>query len=215
MLLHQVHKWYNQLFKLPERLQARYQEFLREAKPNEDTGLICAQIRVGSKTGKNNQDLFFMARNQTSVYWDLIKTEFIQKLYEKGNYKIFVTSDREDVKEEAVQLFGQHKVIATRNSSMHFGIDISQSNDPRCPNLENVLYDFNLLSNCDAAAVSHSGFGIMAMLNRPDPNKNFFIYSLEDQTILKNSYWDRAGKQFKFHKIKDVLQDLTENIHFE
>lgn len=38
---------FNRLFKLPRRIQKRYDEFLLKAKPTPDTFLVCAQIRVG------------------------------------------------------------------------------------------------------------------------------------------------------------------------
>ena len=209
LVLRQTRRWYHELFKLPQRLMPRYEQFLAQTKPRQKSKLICAQVRVGQKSAKGQRDDFFMNRNETVLYWDLIKREFIHKLYANtSDYKIFVTSDREDVKEEARGVFGSDHVVATEHSSFHFDRDFRKANDPQCQVLENVLFDFHVMQHCDAAVVSHSGFGILAMMNRERPNENLFVYSLADQRELKKSVWKRAGKKFKFHKIRDITKDI-------
>ena len=42
----QIYRWYHELFRMPARLIPKYEEFLRQAKLNKDSKLICAQVRI-------------------------------------------------------------------------------------------------------------------------------------------------------------------------
>ena len=205
----QIYRWYNELFKLPTRLENQYMEFLNKAKPYKDSKLICAQVRIGDMILHGVKDDFFMNRSDSKLYWNLIKREFIQKLYSNSkNYKIFVTSDKEYVKQEARQVFGDEFSMSTPNSSFHFGIHFQKEDSSQCQSLENVLYDFYIMQHCDAAVISHSGFGILAMMNRPKPNDNLFIYTFADQNELKSNLWNRKGRKFKFYKVTNYLKGI-------
>jgi hypothetical protein len=79
-------KWYKKLFKLNSRLEIKYKSFL--AKIN-STELICAQVRIGGKRPLVNSDLQFTSINNTRIYWNYIKMNFINKT--KNDYKLFLT----------------------------------------------------------------------------------------------------------------------------
>lgn len=194
-------KWYKELFKLEATLQVKYEKLLAQAKPSHDTKLICTQIRIGQKTANRNADYFFMRREETKNFWHLIASEIIQKNnWAADKYRLFVTSDYEDVKEEAVKVFGPASVVYNRDSSVHVELDNT------CKNFDNVILDFHMLQNCDYVVASHSGFGILGACNRPNPNTNFYVYSQPNQTVLQENVWNR--QHLEFLKVEDVVNDL-------
>ena len=80
-LYSQIYRWYHELFRLPSILTPRYKEFLKQTKPNKDTKLICAQVRVGQISGEGHGDQSFMSRNDTVLYWSFIERNFIQNIF--------------------------------------------------------------------------------------------------------------------------------------
>ena len=84
-------------------------------------------------------------------------------------------------------------------SSKH--IDFSSN----CENNENVIIDFHLMQHCDIGIVSHSGFGILALWNRPNPFENLFVYTNHNQSNLKKSYWNRKNMFFKKYSNPDDI----------
>lgn len=202
-----IHKWYNELFKLPKEFEAKHEAFMRRTKPTADSTLICAQIRIGVKTaGGNATDAYFMPRNDTILFWNFIKEEFLKKQnMTKKNYKIFVVTDHEDIKFEASEHFEKGRVIFHTNASFHFGRDFPKPNEKGCKALQNVLFDFYLLGHCDVAVVSHSGYGLLGVLNRRNPYDNFFVYTLKDQNEMKKG---RLNKEMHFRRITNIYEDI-------
>ena len=46
-LIYRMHEWYTRLFRLKPELQKQYDTFKYLSKPNANTTLVCAQIRIG------------------------------------------------------------------------------------------------------------------------------------------------------------------------
>ena len=162
-----MYEWYKKLFKLKPHLQIKYEKFLKKAKPNNDTKLICAQIRLGNRMTKSGFiDVEFTNRNNTLLYWNFIDKLFIDKLPDR-NYMIYVTADDESVKQEALSYFEADKVIFSLNSSSHIDKDVKGCSSE----IENIILDFHALQLCDMAVISQSGFGYLGLWNRPIPNK--------------------------------------------
>lgn len=198
------HQFYNKLFKLAPEMQKQYDLFLKNARSSTNTRIICAQLRFGS-----SNDFVFMNRKDSFQYWKFINETF---LYGKefnlasGSFKIYVTSDHEDVKYEAERVFGKDKVIFYKDSSMHIENDFKhEDTSAECKNFKNVLLDFHTLQNCDMSVLSHSGFGILGNWNRKDPNKNVYVFT--NQELIKSNYWNR--KDLNFIRINDF-----ENFYF-
>ena len=73
-----MREWYTALFKLKPNLTKRYEDFLKLAKPNSETKLICAQIRLGGSNRKNHaSDWKFNERNVTKLVWEFIRKTFL------------------------------------------------------------------------------------------------------------------------------------------
>lgn len=189
------YKFYNKLFKLAPSLQKEYDKFLSQAKPSKKSKLICAQLRIGSA----KTDTQFMNRKDSILYWKFINETFLYNLKEK-NFKIYVTSDLEEIKYEAQQVFGKKSVVFYKESSLHIENDFKNlKQNPKCDSIQNVLLDFHSLQNCDYAVISHSGFGVLGMWNRPVPAKNVYVYT--NLESIKKDYWKRD--RLDFLKIED------------
>lgn len=190
-----LRNWYKKLFKLNKRLQLKHDKFLKKMKPSKDTKLICAQVRMGDHGHAGETD-----KNSPMLYWNFINKTFINS---SEKYSIFVTSDRNHVKFEAKKFFSPINVVFNINSSLHIEKKMNGLNG--CFELEMVILDFHLMQYCDAAVVGHSGFGIMAMWNRPDPFKDVYVYTNPDLVNFRKNYWNRKNLTFvKYHNISSI-----------
>ncbi|RNA28787.1 hypothetical protein BpHYR1_007328 [Brachionus plicatilis] len=197
-IVYQFRKWYGELFKLNQKLQLKYENLVSSIKPR-NTKLICIQIRTG--------DPKHVTESGTKItldFWNFVKTKFLESTkYLNTNFSIYVTADREFVKKEAKEYFPNHPVFYIEDSSVHVE---KQININKCLDMENVLLDFHFMQNCDIGVVSHSGFGIMSMWNRPDPLKNLYVYTQKDQKAFVKNYYNRKNLTFvKFSKLNDIF----------
>ena len=197
-----MHSWYNKLFKLTEKSNLEYNSvYLNKINPN--THLICAQIRIGGKKGPTGiLDDIFTNRKETHKFWDLIRTKFINNNNNNRNYLIYVTSDIQEIKSEAKKQFGSDLVLTNDKSSIHIERDFNRL-ETTCDKQQNsIILDFHLLSRCNKAVVSQSGFGILGVWNRPEPNKDLYIFTNQN---LTNDYWNRNKLHFKhFNSLDDL-----------
>ena len=122
-----------------------------------------------------------------------------------NNYKLFITSDHQEFKQRASSEFGADKVVYNHEHPVHMDRDFTNLKE-NCASIENVLVDFHMLQHCDEMVVSHSGFGILGAWNRPDPLKNFYVFTKSNQNDLRANYWERSN--LKFRKITDLENDL-------
>jgi hypothetical protein len=170
--------WYSKLFKLNARLNEKYLKFLKIAKPNNETKLICAQIRVGGKRPNVEFDAVFITRNKTKIYWNYIRQHFIKNL---TDYRIFITSDTKDVEQEAIKEFGKDFVLF--NDGLNYHLDRIESLELNFDILDKIFLDFHSLQNCDMAFISSSGFGRLGTWNRVNPNKNLVMLTFDNDKI--------------------------------
>ena len=153
---------YNKLFKLKPHLEERYQQFLKIAKPKKDTKLICIQFRV-----------FYAGRDNSKLFWDFVNQTYIQNL--TSDYRIFITSEKDYIEEEAKQVFGKEKIVNI--PGVFFEMDTSNDITPtNCTRIEKALLDFHAMQNCNMAIISKSGFGILGVANRDIPNENLYLF---------------------------------------
>lgn len=201
-IYYHMRKWYSKLFKLNMNMQKRYTEIYNKLKPNNMTQLICAQIRIGDPGHVTESE-----PNIQQDYWKFINETFLSKSSDPSIYKIYVTSDREYAKQEALRYFPKNEIFFNPNTSVHVEKDFSNQTNlvTECNAMENVLLDFHILQNCDIGLVGHSGFGIMAMWNRDEPFKDVYVYTQKDQNKMKNDYFNRKNLTFvRYSKFEDV-----------
>lgn len=187
--------WYSKLFKLTDKLKIEYDSYLDKIKTKT---LICAQIRIGGKVSANGiSDEPFTNRKDTQLFWKLIQDKFIKQ---NTNYIIYVTSDLQEVKDEAKEVFGKDFVISNDKSSIHIEKDFKKMKS-ECENdsIKEIILDFHMLQMCDMAVVSQSGFGMLGLWNRKVPNKDLFVHTNQN---LTNDYWDR--KNLHFMKVENL-----------
>lgn len=197
-IIYQLRKWYNELFKLNQKLNIKYENFLTKMKPA-NKKLICVQIRVGDRNHVTESGPEII-----QDFWEFVNTKFLKsRKYMNTNFSIYVTADREYVKKESKNRFPNHQVFYIQDSSVHVEKQIYRN---KCQDMENVILDFHLMQNCDIGVVSHSGFGIMSMWNRPQPLKNVYVYTKKDKHDIVNNYYTRKNLTFvKYSKLNDIF----------
>jgi hypothetical protein len=158
---------YESLFELSPKLQAKYNEFMRYAKPSRDSYLICAQVRLGDDVLVDSKSI---KQNHSSRIFEFIKRNFTQYL---GRSKIFVTTDSASVEQEARSFFGERDVAITAGDIAH--VDLDKKLDAECERYEKTFLDFHILKDCDMGVVSMSGFGRLGVY-RSENVKNIYVY---------------------------------------
>ena len=193
-LKNMFYKWYNDLFQLEKQLEEKYEKFKHQANLNNHTQIFCAQIRIGGKRDHVEVDAHFNPRHVTKLFWNFIRTNLI----ENENWRLFVTSDMNEVEMEAIKEFGKDKVIRIDGMNTHVGFEKNLGKD--CSRIEKPILDFHFLKNCDKAAISHSGFGGLGVSNRAHADKDLhFLGSAWDiyhQEFSKNIEWKIKLQEF-------------------
>ena len=114
-------------------------------------------------------------------FWKFIRDKFLTDLTLKSDWRVFVTSDMEAVELEAIEEFGQERVIRIPGINSHIDRETSLGND--CSRVEKPIMDFHFLQNCNKAIISQSGFGRLGLWNRGDPLRDIFVFS-EKSTVI-------------------------------
>jgi len=187
-----LHKFYNDIFKLNDDMQKKYDYYLKKLEKKDDMKLICVQIRGGDQVFKS-PDLVFPELYKK--HWSHIRENFIEK-YGLLSYKIFVTSDHKGAEEDAIREFGNERIFTIAGNITHTDINYSSNNkiSSACSVYEKPLLDFHFMQNCDMAVVGrNSGFGVLGVLNRKKPLENLYLFS---ESIFKlideNNYQDES-----------------------
>ena len=150
---------------------------MTRAKPNNETKLICAQIRIGKhqhfyKT--NYIDIYAQSEENAKRYWKIIRENFIANISNQ-NYRIFITTDSEFVHTEALREFGMDKIVFNEGPFNH--VDFLENTQDNCFSVEKSILDFHSLQNCDMAVISRSQFGRFGLWNRENPLKEVYEYN--------------------------------------
>ena len=176
-------KWYHDLFKWTPKLKEKYDKTIKELG---DSKLICAQIRIGGKRPHVSDDYQYNQMNVIEKFWHFMNETFINKLSSKEKYRIFISTDTEKVLEEADRVFGNDKMI--KIPGLHTHLDRESNLGNNCERVEKTFLDFDFMKHCHMAVVSASGYGMISMMNRPEPTLNLYKFDKE------------------FFKIDDILQ---------
>jgi len=206
--------WYKKLFKFKAHLEPIYQNMLKISKPTNQTKLICAQIRVGG--GFDSQ---FMHPKQVKLFWKQIRDKLIEQK-DLDDFKLFITADKKFVIKEAVEEFGNDKVIGFKDRSFHISnvynfLPFLKKNT--CDKVGGLYLDFNMLGICDMGVISHSGFGLVGILNRENKLDlaNFYVFT--NPTEKKKRFV--SNKNLSFHQFNTSLlyiqfNNLKDNIDY-
>ena len=171
-LEHLFYEWYEKLFKFNADLEVKYNKMLQMTSGAQ---LICGQIRIGG-TG---DIMKFASRSSSKQFWSFLENNLIKL----KDYKLFITTDKHDVLVEALKKFGQKRVIGFKDRSFHLA-RVKQTGslgNKRCKKISELYLDFMFLGQCQSGIISHSGFGMLGILNRKNfketINSNFYIFT--------------------------------------
>ena len=170
-------KWFNKIFNLNPKVEEKFQEYLKKAKPTNTSKLICTQVRIGGSRPNVSYDQSITPRNFTVFYWDFIKNTFIKNMTDEkfDDYKIFVTGDTKSAVDEAREALGADRVLTIDGHYPHMDREFNYKDN--CKRFEKVVMDFYMLGYCDMALVSDSGFGIFGLLRNRIPERDFYVLS--------------------------------------
>ena len=185
-------EWYADLFTLTAGLKAKLEQALemRQGKT-----LICAQIRLGGRRTHFKDSEQFNERNVSVRFWNLMREKLIGNLT-REQYRLFVTSDEQELIEEAALEFGVDELIQTPGESFHIDKMPMQGNN--CTAVEKTMLDFHMMQHCDMAVVSSSGYGISALLNRRERMiANFYVLN-----FVSHEFERRKISQYRCHPLR-------------
>lgn len=144
-------------------------------------------MRIGGTRPNVFYDEEQTPRNFSTFYWKFIGEKLIANLTSK--YRIFVTADTEAVEKEAIEQFGTEKVIVIPGISAH--VDRESNQKENCSRYEKIVMDFWMLSYCDKALISDSGFGVFGILQTKIPTKDFYLLTTRvNRTSAKPDIFD-------------------------
>ena len=183
-------------------MEETYNKFVKQAKPDNETMLICAQIRIGGARPNVAFDSEFMPRNNSKLFWNFIRETFLNK-NPKKKFKLFITTDTESVETESIDEFGESNIVKIEGPFIH--IDREEvGNVNNCSKIEKVILDFHALQLCDAVIISQSGYGRLGISNRIDPTKDLYRFeSLIEKKKTKTGKTEIVEKFF-FNKIHNL-----------
>ncbi|KAK6186127.1 hypothetical protein SNE40_008225 [Patella caerulea] len=136
---------------LSPELQKRYQQFVATRVAGKK--LACAQIRIGPDPNNSdfNGEYRVITVAQTAQVWNLF-----QKYNDPDKYKIFLTTDNQEVRLKAKTLF-PGVFIESDGPIGH--VDKGPETEKTCHAFKKVILDQHILSTCDVLVTSWSGIG--------------------------------------------------------
>ena len=151
---------YHGLFKYEDSLVAELERFFQ--KTVKSRHLVSAHIRMGDQlTRHTNDDL--------RQIWD-----FLKQYQNQSEYKIFIASDTQKVKDIARKLFANQYVGLT-GTIIHTDRRETYRNEDVCKGLRLSLLEHAVLARSDSLLLTQSGFGIEAAYIRYT-SSNLFCY---------------------------------------
>ncbi|GAB1603085.1 uncharacterized protein LOC115215651 isoform X2 [Argonauta hians] len=139
------------LFRPSEQLQTKAEEIFIKNSPKPDIQFVCSQIRIGKNPTIPNDH----PRNNMStlpVVW-----KFLSKYNNTNKYKIFITTDSEQVLDIAKEKFDS-QLTYVPGKIVHVD-KVYRMKSYICDSVEKMLIDQLVLTKCDILLVSRSNFG--------------------------------------------------------
>jgi hypothetical protein len=175
------------MFKLSPQTLRKYEDFVKLAKPLVKSKLLCVQIRLGGASKNHVSDWQFNKFENIKVVWNFVNETFLNNGTLNEDYKIFVTTDREEVLDEAIRIFGSNKVVFNKGEIKHLERDVKY-NSSDCSAIERTILDLVSLQNCEKISVSFSsGFGLFGAWLRKEPLKNLYMYNHPNFTLVQTN----------------------------
>ncbi|KAK6174406.1 hypothetical protein SNE40_017690 [Patella caerulea] len=162
---------WERLFRLKPELQKQLEPF--QQLKTKGLKLVGAQIRMGRNPSVPSDSEVRNNIANIQILWN-----FYKKFNDSSKYRIFITTDSENVRQKAKQLFpGVFMDIAGK--IVH--VERSRGSDV-CEGFKKVILDQVVLSLCDVLVVSKSGFGRIGAFFRQNENS---LYCLKPDKLVR------------------------------
>lgn len=167
---------YKTLFSLSASMKAELSQFLSRAKPNESSKLVCAQIRLFKNPSNPHDGSIVRGAKMPDVQkiWN-----FFRNFSDLTTYKIFVTSDSENVTQQARKLFPS-QIMDIGGKVYH--IDREPDVKSRCTGWKQVILDQHVLMSCDVLVLTFSGVGRVSAYVR---GRSEGLYCMVEHRLVK------------------------------
>ena len=144
-----------------------------------------------------SEDKQFLFPNQTKIFWKQIRDKLITN---NDDYRLFITSDKSNVIDEASKEFSSEKVIGFKDRSFHISnkyMKLPPLNQNECKKVSELYLDFYVLGICDSGVLSHSGFGLCGILNRVNKRDlaNFYVFT--NLVEKSKNFWSLKNLTFQ------------------
>ncbi|XP_046328611.2 uncharacterized protein LOC124112503 isoform X3 [Haliotis rufescens] len=150
------------LFRLKDPLQKDLDKFLSLVPRN--YSLICAQIRMGKNPSIPNDSETRNDDKSVKTIWT-----FLEQYNDTSKYKIFVSTDSENIRKESLRRFPNNSVTLP-------GVIAHVDKAPQCDGFRKVILDQEALSHCDTLLITNSGLGrIAAFFRQREDNMYCFM----------------------------------------
>lgn len=178
------HKMYTDLFSPTAEMQMKLDSFLQKGKPNNRSQLVCAQVRMGRNPTIPRDTSVRNKPSTLKAIWN-----FFDKFKNQQNTRFFVTSDSENVRQEAYRRFPR-QITDTEGPIIH---PVKSKLKGICKGFTKMILDQYVLSKCDVLVISRSGYGKMAAYLR---------------NTQQNVYYFDAGRVIPIHLSEQTFSNF-------
>ncbi|CAF0716888.1 unnamed protein product [Adineta steineri] len=159
--------FYEILFRPVQKIQQHILKYKFKQKTHQ---IICAQIRTGKNPTIPDDKLLPGRQNISETIFSFIDSNLTNE-----NSNIFLTTDNQQVYNEAQQRYGS-RLLYVSGEITHLDRSIN-INQKVCREQDKLLTDFHLLGElCDISIISNSGFGFWGNLRRFQPFEQLYVF---------------------------------------
>ncbi|CAF0767240.1 unnamed protein product [Adineta steineri] len=159
--------FYEILFRPVQKIQQHILKYKFKQKTHQ---IICAQIRTGKNPTIPDDKLLPGRQNISETIFSFIDSNLTNE-----NSNIFLTTDNQQVYNEAQQRYGS-RLLYVSGEITHLDRSLN-INQKVCREQDKLLTDFHLLGElCDISIISNSGFGFWGNLRRFQPFEQLYVF---------------------------------------
>ncbi|CAF3503637.1 unnamed protein product [Adineta steineri] len=159
--------FYEILFRPVQKIQQHILKYKFKQKTHQ---IICAQIRTGKNPTIPDDKLLPGRQNISETIFSFIDSNLTNE-----NSNIFLTTDNQQVYNEAQQRYGS-RLLYVPGEITHLDRSLN-INQKVCREQDKLLTDFHLLGElCDISIISNSGFGFWGNLRRFQPFEQLYVF---------------------------------------
>lgn len=158
-----------EIFKLNDKVMLKLLSFMEKAKPTPSSKLICANVRTGRNPSNPKDSVTRATADDIEKVWN-----FLRRYNNQTLHKIFVSTDSENVRQNASILF-KTQIVEMEGSIMHSEKDFGRQDI--CDGLKKVILDQQIMMRCDVLLISKSGLARIAAYVRAEDTGLFCLFT--------------------------------------